>query len=102
MTSARTVGLNAAYRSAQSNGDDWAETAAIGLNFYACIAEAPFTIEMAREWLTDIVPAPKDDRAWGAATHMAIRSGYIEPWGYAPAVSSNGSPKRTYVHIRRT
>lgn len=59
-----------------------------------------FTIERIREWLSaERVPLqdPPDGRAWGHVTRRAVALGIIEPTGgYAPAASSNGSPKRLY------
>lgn len=59
-----------------------------------------FTVETAREWAASMgfkAPDGADARAWGHVTRLAVRLGYIEPTGgYAPAASSNGSPKRLY------
>ena len=97
---AREHGLAEAERSAESNGQDWTETALHALEHYAQIATRPFTIEEAREWIGDLVPPPKDERAWGAVTSKAVRHCIIKPVGYAPARSSHGSPKRTYEGVK--
>jgi hypothetical protein len=57
-----------------------------------------FTIEVARRWAADMgLQDPPDGRAWGHVTRRAVQLGIIEPTGgYAPAASSNGSPKRLY------
>jgi hypothetical protein len=94
---ARAVGLSEAQRSADSNGEGWTAVALNALDHYAQMASRPFTIEEAREWIGDLVPTPKDFRAWGAVASMAVRLNHIKPMGYAPARSSHGSPKRTYV-----
>ncbi len=39
------------------------------------------------------VPAIKDSRAWGPILKKAEKNEVIEHAGYAPTVSSNGSPK---------
>lgn len=55
-----------------------------------------FTIEDVRSFCP---PMPKgtDARAWGHVTRLALKLGYIERTGrYAPATSSNGSPKPLY------
>ena len=50
-----------------------------------------FTVEDARELAG--VEAPTDQRAWGAVVNRASRRGLIRRVGFAPARSSNGSPK---------
>ncbi|MBS4019920.1 MAG: hypothetical protein KGZ68_16995 [Dechloromonas sp.] len=97
---AKTHGLAEAQRSADSNGPGWTETALNALDHYAQMAATPFTIEEAREWIGDLVPPPKDERAWGAVAAMAVRHNHIKAVGYAPALSSHGSPKRTYVWVK--
>lgn len=58
-----------------------------------------WTMEMCRGVieLQKLVPEPTDRRAWGAATLVAVRRGYIERTRtYHPAVSSHGSDKPCY------
>lgn len=56
-----------------------------------------FTIERVREFMAGSIEDPPDGRAWGHVTRRAVQLGIIEPTGgYAPAASSNGSPKRLY------
>jgi hypothetical protein len=97
---AHAHGLAEAQRCAQSNGPDWTEVALNALDHYAQLATTPFTIEEAREWIGDLVPQPKDDRAWGSVAARAVRLNHIKAVGYAPARSSHGSIKRTYVWVR--
>lgn len=53
-----------------------------------------FLIEDVHEYAIQCgLPAPVDGRAWGAATRLAAKRGYIVKAGYAPAKSSNLSPK---------
>lgn len=92
-------GIAEAQRSADSNGAGWTETALRALAHYAAIAKKPWTVEEARIWIGDLVPPPKDARAWGAVAAQAVRYNRIRAVGYAPAVSSHGSPKRTYVGV---
>lgn len=100
LQTARAEGLAAATACARVNGDTWTDKALKSLVLYAQLsAGAPFTIEQAREWLGDMVPAPKDDRAWGAVTAKAVRLNHIRPRGYAPARTSHGSRKPTYVAV---
>lgn len=59
--------------------------------------KATFTMEDVRLGVEDKLAAPTDRRAWGSVTQTAIRSLYIEATGlFAPAVSSNASPKPLY------
>jgi hypothetical protein len=59
--------------------------------------KAEFTMEDCRIAIEDDLAAPTDRRAWGAVTQTAIRAMYIErTGGFAPAVSSNASPKPLY------
>lgn len=54
----------------------------------------PWLAEEARAYAErEGVPPPPDGRAWGAVMQACRRAGLIVPCGYAPAVSSNGSPK---------
>lgn len=94
---AHTEGLARAKQSADSNGPNWTAVALNALNLYARMARRPWTVEEAREWIGDLAPPPKDARAWGAVASMAVRHNLIKHVGYAPARSSHGSPKRTYV-----
>jgi len=52
---------------------------------------SPFTVEVVRT--QGMIEWPPDDRAWGHATRLAVKRGWIKKVGYAPAASSNGSPK---------
>jgi hypothetical protein len=56
-----------------------------------------FIIEDVRLAVAGDLPEPPDQRAWGAVTQTAIRRLYIVKTGeYAPAKSSNASPKPLY------
>lgn len=98
ITNAKATGLAAAHASASSNGTGWTTLAVSALDIYAQRTTQPFTAEQAREQIGNSVPEPKDARAWGAAISAAIRQGCLKAVGYAPARSSHGSPKRTYLH----
>lgn len=98
ITAAKATGLAAAHASASSNGPGWTTLAVSALDIYARMSTQPFTAEQAREQIGNSVPEPKDARAWGAAISAAIRQGCLKAVGYAPARSSHGSPKRTYLH----
>lgn len=99
-TTAKEAGLSAARQSAASNGPEWAATALCALQVYAAQSTQPFTIEQARTRLDGTVPAPKDGRARGAVTHLALRRNLIRKTGqYAPALSSHGAPKALYAGV---
>lgn len=42
---------------------------------------------------------PPDDRMFGAVMQRAAAKGYIRKIGYAPSVSSNGSPKTQWLAL---
>lgn len=75
----------------------WVDMAIERLRSWAQARPEPFTIEIARAAIEPGLPEPSDGRVWGAVTRAAVRAGVIEPTGgFAPAASSNGSPKRLY------
>jgi len=91
---------HSAARAAADKAEDcapgWIDIAARQLLSYALRAAEPFTIEQARRECME-TPEGADARSWGHVTRLAVRMGWIEATGgYAPAVSSNGSPKRLY------
>lgn len=82
---------------AERKNAGWVELALAELGEYARAATGAFTIEQARAAIEDKVPKPHDRRAWGQVTRMARAKGVIvQQEGYAPAASSNGSPKPLY------
>ena len=86
----------AAAEKAEEVAPGWTQIAAIQVLRFAQKATEPFTIEQARAECM-LTPAGADARSWGHVTRLAVRKGWIEPTGeYAPAASSNGSPKRLY------
>lgn len=93
LTDARARGELGAARAANRAGEGWKIAALAAVEAY-CIAHPgeTFMAEQIREWATH-VPPPPDGRAWGHVMQAARRYGIIEAAGYAPAVSSNGSPK---------
>lgn len=97
MTAERGIASSAAHA-----GSEWVESA---VHYVAWFWQSAFrcrgdvyTVEQMREWAkAKGLPDSPDARSWGAVTRAAIRQGVIEPTGgYAPARSSNGSPKRLY------
>jgi hypothetical protein len=92
----RDLGIARAERRARREcGDEWTLSAATYLALYArnTAVGQPFLLEDAREASAGKVTAPTNAKAWGAAVQFAVRSGWLQKAGYAPARSSNGSPK---------
>lgn len=88
------VGIARSQQSAEHSTPGWTEMAALCLCGYAQTHDT-FTIEEARAAMS--VPEPPELRAWGSATQMAQRRGWIERTGtYRQATSSNGSEKPVY------
>lgn len=89
----RDAGIERAARRATP---EWVRTSAEYLRWYATrVAHGqPFLLEDARE-VSSIhgIEHPANERAWGAAVRHAAACGWIVKNGYAPARSSNGSPK---------
>ena len=78
-------------------GTHWTEAAAAYLREYAThhTFGQPFLIEDAAEVYEG--PRPRNAKAWGAATQLAARRGWISKAGSAPARSSNLSLKYTWI-----
>lgn len=96
------VGIQRSAERAERTEPGWVDRAAEAVRDYVRLHVArsdepsEFTIERVREYMASVPPAP-DGRAWGAVTRRALKLGYIVATdGYAPAASSNGSPKRLY------
>ncbi len=92
------LAADAAGARADAAHPDWCELAAEKLRMFARAQGGVFTIELARAGLAGELPSPPDLRAWGKATVMAIKAGYVEkvPRVFMPAASSNGAPKAAY------
>jgi hypothetical protein len=89
-------------RAGQRRAGDHAERVRAGWIDAACAAVVAFAVRQASPWLLEQarthaeaqgLPAPPDKRAWGAVSQTLKRRGQIASVGYAPAASSNGSPK---------
>lgn len=79
------------------NKFEWKAKAYSALVQYAKRSTAPFTTEQARTSIQKRLDAPPELRWWGDVTQEAIRRGVIKAIDFAPARSSNGSPKPVYV-----
>jgi hypothetical protein len=97
---AADLGIERSAARAEKCDPGWVDRAAEYIRADAAWAEegALLTIEQLRGGASFFIGAPPDGRAWGAVTRRAIKLGYIEkvPGAFAPANSSNGSPKPLY------
>lgn len=81
-------------RAAEHAGDRWQKLARGYLMEFLAFHRGPFVAEVAREFAEALgFDHPPDGRAWGAVFQRAAREGLIRKVGYAPARSSNLSPK---------
>ena len=74
----------------------WTQKAGILFLDYArdVMLGKPFLTEDARAWAeSQGLPLPPDNRAWGFIAKAMRESGHVIFAGYAPAKTSNGSPK---------
>jgi hypothetical protein len=88
----RDIGMERAVEHADDVEDGWSTDATAALLGYARRIGRPFLIEEVRQVATWLA-SPPDGRAWGAVTRRAALAGSIVRVGYAPAASSNCSPK---------
>lgn len=100
ITPAGQAGMTSSAAHAEDDAPGWAERAFASVRDHYIIFGniTPFTMEDARSWAYAMgLDRPAEERAWGSVTQRLVRERVIEPVGYAPATSSNGSPKRTYL-----
>lgn len=94
----RDAGMHASEAHADATVPGWSDQAFALLCRYASEQPAPWTCEAFRWWAAaNGLADPPDSRAFGGITQRAIRRQVIERVGYAPAASSNGSPKPLYA-----
>lgn len=89
--------MEIAFEHAERVEPEWGDLAFEALCGYAEVADSPFTIEEMR--LATGVQSPTDERAWGSVVQRAVRGQIIKRVGYAPATSSHGSPKPTWLRL---
>ncbi len=90
----RDDGMERAGRHADAEHKDWRDKALGYVRLYAVASTGPFLTEDVRvEAEKDGLPLPPDRRAWGSVLQRAAREGIVTRAGYAPAHSSNLSPK---------
>lgn len=81
-------------RAGDHAGDGWKRRARGYLLEYLATHSGAFLAEDVREFAEERgLDLPPDGRAWGAVVQGAARDGCIRKIGYAPARSSNLSPK---------
>jgi hypothetical protein len=95
----RDIGLACVETSA---GVPWVERAADLVARYARKHQGPFLCEDVRAAAAGhrMIEDPPNSKAWGAAMQLARHRGAIRSCGYAPANSSNRSPKVLWEQAR--
>jgi hypothetical protein len=95
----RDRGMAKASGHAESVSAHWNDDADRALRVFLRARDGGFLAEdfvAWTRWNRDIVQPP-DGRAWGAVLNRAARAGLIRKLGYAPANTSNRSPKCLWV-----
>lgn len=93
----REFGMDRVADATERLNRGWFEKAMERLRAFVKPQAGVFTMEQARAVLESELPEPSDARVWGPLTKMAVAAHVIEPTKlFAPAASSNGSPKRMY------
>lgn len=95
----RDAAIEAVAEHAEEHAPGWADRAYLALERFCRQRKTPFVAEEARLWCyrSAGLDAPHDDRAWGAVMRRAERDLVLAQNGYAPAKSSNLSPKVQWV-----
>jgi hypothetical protein len=92
--SRRDIGIANAAAGADGARELWCQEAyELLTKFLVEQGGEPFLAEVFVRWATERIEAPHDPRAWGKPIQEASRRHLIERIGYAPANSSNRSPK---------
>jgi hypothetical protein len=79
---------------AESSGAEWRARALGYVREFVAKVSGPFLAEDIREFAQEHgFDDPPDARAWGVVMQSARREGVVQSFSYAPARSSNGSPK---------
>lgn len=92
----RDQGMELAVEKADRDADGWSEDALATIELFSLAHPGErFLGEQVREWGegAGLIDAPSNARAWGAVFRRAASAGLIKKVGYAPAKSSNLSPK---------
>jgi hypothetical protein len=97
--SRRDHGIKRSADHADRATPEWQERAVGYVRRYATVHRELLCEHVRAMAEVDGFTAPTDPRAWGGAMRLAAKRGIIEPNGYAPAVSSNLSPKRYWKSL---
>ena len=87
------TGSRRAGERADRASEGWTERAALRIKWFARDKGFPFDAFLIEAVSKDYPFPPPDPPAGGHATRHAVRRGWVKKVGYAPAASSNGSPK---------
>jgi hypothetical protein len=80
----------------------WSAKAEQMLVAFSIDCRRDFTIEEARKYAHERgLAEPVEPRAWGAVAQRVKRAGGVEAVGFAPTLSSNGSPKVLWRRVPR-
>lgn len=91
------TGMERAIQHADREEPGWSSDALVMFTREVRVRTEAFTVEQIRMAIEPALPKPPDLRSWGSITQTAIKRGVIVKTGeYAPAASSNGSPKPLY------
>ncbi len=94
----RERGIVSSILHADDTAKDWADRAFGHLCMFAGSQSQPWTVEQFREYAAEHgLDMPEELRAFGGVTLRALHRKIITRVGYAPAHSSNGSPKPLYL-----
>lgn len=92
-------GIQSSAEHAEADQPRWGEQALQYVAAFAKDREESFTMEQCRVFAYFLgLPVPAEERSWGSVTQTAVRRKIITKTGkFAPAASSNGSPKPLYL-----
>lgn len=97
----RDRGLARALSHAENLSLGWNIAADAALSRYLETITGTFLAEQFVAWARRVVGDPPDPRAWGGPIRRAAIAGMIQHIGYAPAASSNHSPKALWRAIQK-
>jgi hypothetical protein len=80
---ARDKGIEKAEKSANELHENWSERAYWFFKYFVTHSEKPFKIEEFREWVAEMLPAPRSLRAFGGIAMRAAKEGLIKRVGFA-------------------
>lgn len=100
-TRRRDRGIKASAQHAERSAPGWRDQALEQLKRYLKTRkQAPFLTEDFVLWIRFRIKDPPDGRAWGNVMRAAAARKLVKKIGYAPAETSNFSPKVQWQGIR--